>query len=238
MRLNDPDVVAREYASEDGLAARRAIYHAGGAHGPDTNEVLVDLLLAGSHAAVLEVGCGPGLLAERLRLEHGVLVKALDISERMVELARERGVEAVAGDVQSLPFEDESFDAVLAAWMLYHVPDIDLGVREIWRVLRPGGRLLAVTNGADHLRELSELIGIEGGFTRTFSGENGTEILGRSFAGVVVHDVRGTVTFPDSDAVRAYVSSLILYKHLAGKVPDSGQPFRANRHNAIFVATK
>ena len=47
----------------------------------------------------------------------------------MVELARARGVDARVGDVQALPFEDESFDAALAAWMLYHVPDVERGNR-------------------------------------------------------------------------------------------------------------
>ncbi len=49
------------------------------------------------------------------------------------ELTRE------VGDVQSLPFADAGFDCVIASWMLYHVPDLDLGVSEIARVLRAGG---------------------------------------------------------------------------------------------------
>ena len=77
----------------------------------------------------------------------------------MVELARERGVGAQVGDVQQLPFEDESFDCAVAAWMLYHVPDVERGLAELARVLKPGGRLVAVTNRSDHLRELRELLG-------------------------------------------------------------------------------
>ena len=47
----------------------------------------------------------------------------------MVELARARGVDARVGDVQELPFADGAFDCVVAAWMLYHVPDLDRGAR-------------------------------------------------------------------------------------------------------------
>jgi ubiquinone/menaquinone biosynthesis C-methylase UbiE len=100
--------------------------------------VLIEKLLGGSAGAVLEVGCGPGALARRLADEHAIAVTAIDISERMVQLARPRGIDAAVCDVQSLPFPDESFDCAIAAWMLYHVPDLDQGLREISRLLRPG----------------------------------------------------------------------------------------------------
>ena len=89
---------------------------------------------------MLEVGCGEGELSERLQRSLGVEVIALDQSGRMVELTRKRGVNAVVGDVQQLPFEQGSFDVVVAAWMLCHMPDLDRGLAEIARVLRPGGR--------------------------------------------------------------------------------------------------
>jgi ubiquinone/menaquinone biosynthesis C-methylase UbiE len=63
------------------------------------------------------VGCGRGELAERIALEVGAEVVAVDQSERMVELARER-VDARVGDVQELAFDDGSFDCAVAAWML------------------------------------------------------------------------------------------------------------------------
>src|SRR5207244_5914622 len=103
---------------------------------------------------VREAGAGRGERAERMQRERGVEVVAVDQSERMVELARERGVDARLGDVLALPFEDGSFDCAVAAWMLYHVEDLDLGLRELARALRPGGRLVAVTNTEFHLPEL------------------------------------------------------------------------------------
>ena len=141
--------------------------------------------------------------------ELGAEVVALDVSERMVELARARGVDARVGDVQELPFADASFDTVVAAWMLYHVPDLDRGLAEIARVLAPGGRLVAVTN--------SELPSRGGAcLRRREHGRSGFLQPGqrrrdpRAALRVVERtDVDGWVTFPDAEAIRRYIRSMI-----------------------------
>jgi len=154
-QINDPGLVREQYAREDNLRARQSIY--ANAEGPDAREIAFDAVAETRPIRVLEVGGGQGELAERLSRELGVELTLVDQSERMVEIARERGLDAQVGDVQRLAFGDGSFDCAIAAWMLYHVQDVDLAVAELARVLKPGGRLVAVTNGAGHLRELREL---------------------------------------------------------------------------------
>src|SRR5918911_5555528 len=105
-------------------------------------------------------GLRPGELAARIQDELGADVVAVDISPRMVELARGRGVDARVGDAQELPFAPGEFDCAVAAWMLYHIPDPDRALAELARVLERGGRLVAVTNAPDHLRELRALLGL------------------------------------------------------------------------------
>src|SRR5919206_368505 len=157
---------------------------------------------------VLEVGCGPGELAARIRDELGADVVAVDISPRMVELARGRGVDARAGDVQELPFPAGEFDCAVAAWMLYHVPDPERALAELARVIRPGSRLVAVTNAPDHLRELRALLGLPTDRAASaFSAANGEELLRRHFDRVEVRDAAGTVRFPNRDEVVAYVEA-------------------------------
>jgi ubiquinone/menaquinone biosynthesis C-methylase UbiE len=157
----------------------------------------------------------------------------------MVELACAQGVDARVGDVQELPFADGAFDCVVANWMLYHVPDVDLGLAEIARVLKPGGRLVAATSGQHHLGELWTLVGRD----RTteparFHSENGEAMLRPHFAHVERNDVEGSVTFADADSARAYVTSSVAHKHLADRMPDLDGPLVATRRNTIFVATK
>ena len=157
--IDDPKVVREQYAREDNLRARQALWE--DAVGTDPKEVLWRTLVEWQPRQLLEVGGGQGELAERIGRELGAQVSFVDLSPRMVELARARGLDAQVGDVQELPFADGTFDTVVAAWMLYHVPDVDHALAEIARVLQTGGALIAVTNAHDHVAELRELVAHE-----------------------------------------------------------------------------
>lgn len=234
MSLNDPDLVQQEYASERGLEARRSLYE--DRIGPDPRETMWAEIVASSPTRVLEVGPGPGEVSERIQRELGAQVVAIDVSERMVELACGRGVDARVGDVQELPFADDEFDLVVAAWVLFHLPDLDRGLAEIARVLRPGGKLVAVTNSEDHLGEARSHAGFSMAGRLTFSRENGEEALRRHFDSVERRDVDGSLTFPDAEAIRAYLRSLVTGKHAADGVPELTKPLRATTRNTVFVA--
>jgi SAM-dependent methyltransferase len=236
MSLSDPDIVRTEYANEDGLVARTSVYH--GLAGPDARETAFRAIAEVRPSRVLEVGCGWGEFTARIRDEVTVDVVAVDISPRMVELARERGIDAQVGDVCALPFDAESFDCVVANWMLYHAPDIALAISELARVLRQGGRLVAATNSTRHLEELWELVGrdktTEG---RHFFSEDGAERLAPHFASVTQREIDSPIEF-DTDAVRGYVGSSIAHKHLADTVPELAEPLVATRRCTVFVAEK
>ena len=236
-RLNDPERVRQEYATEDGLVARASIYE--GVSGPDAREAAFQAVREAAPRRVLEVGCGWGEFAERMLVELGVDVVAVDLSPRMVELARERGVDARVGDVEALPFEDESFDVTVANWMLYHVPDLEQALSELARVTRPGGRLVAATNSLDHLGELWSLVGRDRHWEpERFFSEDAEAALRECFASVERLDVTGSVTFADREAVRGYIGSSVAHKHLADLVPELSEPLVATRRNSIFVAHK
>ena len=184
MHWDDPAAVRTQYATERNLRARQALW--ANVEGENAPDVLWRVLASLQPGRVLEVGGGQGELAERMQVELGARVTFVDQSERMVELARARGIEdARVGDVQELPFADASFDTAVAAWMLYHVQDVDRGLAELARVLEPGGRLVSVTNSVRHIEELRELFGtIMPGFERQFHSENGEELLCRHFSHV------------------------------------------------------
>jgi SAM-dependent methyltransferase len=236
-RLDDPLLVADEYA-DDARLRRRAAAFTGETTAADARVPLVAAVAAGRPRRILEVGCGWGELAEWVGRETGAEVVAVDLSPRMVELARQRGVDARAGDVQNLAFADGEFDVAIAAWMLYHVPDLDRGISELARVLRPGGRLVVSTNSLFHLLELRELVG-SGPSTLKFSREDGEEHLRRHFDRVSREDIDGQLEFADRSALEEYVRASISMSPFVANLPAAvEEPFFARRANSIFVAEK
>ena len=130
-----------------------------------------------AQARVLEIGCGPAHLwtANLDRLPPGWHITLSDFSSGMLEQAKQNLVNALQAstslrsaqpvqrfsyeivDAQQIPFEADTFDAVIANHMLYHVPDRARALAEMQRVLKPGGTVYLATNGLAHLRELYEL---------------------------------------------------------------------------------
>jgi SAM-dependent methyltransferase len=217
-----------QYATEHRLVARKSVWQ-DDPHGPIP--FLLDAIAAERPARVLDIGCGPGWHASLIAERTGAHVVAADQSPRMAELAAERGLEAVVADIHDLPFADAAFDCVLAAWMLYHVRDLDRGLAEVARVLRPGGLLVAATNGEGHLSELLGLVGLPL-FAMPFSRENGEELLRRHFDSVERHDFTTRAHFPDREAVARYVASM----SRAIEVPDAVEPFDAHGEPTVFLA--
>jgi len=91
---------------------------------------------------VLDACCGTGDLAVAA-LRAGATVTGLDFSERMLERARRKSaeIEWVQGDAEQLPFEDASFDAATVGFGVRNLADLERGLAELRRVLRPGGRV-------------------------------------------------------------------------------------------------
>lgn len=89
---------------------------------------------------ILDAGCGTGRMIKAfLHGENEVI--GLDSSEKMLELAREKfpRVQFIKGDIEKLPFEDNSFDIVFAAFVIVHLKYPDRAFDEVYRVLKPGG---------------------------------------------------------------------------------------------------
>lgn len=180
-QISEREFVRRQYSDSANLRARIELHAQFSTNPVDFRRWLWEQLELPASARVLELGCGPGYLwqVNGDRVPRDWAVTLSDLSPGMIREARSN-LETVAGhfgfevvDAQQLPFADASFDAVLAIHMLYHVPDRERAYAEISRVLRPGGRLYAVTNGAANMRELHELAGELGVETKWNSGAEG-----------------------------------------------------------------
>jgi ubiquinone/menaquinone biosynthesis C-methylase UbiE len=177
-----------------------------------------------SHCRILELGCGTGALWRDMsrRVPSGWEITLSDLSPGMLADAERNLDQAgwvfsfLAADAQAIPFDDASVDAVVANHMLHHVPDVDQALAEIRRILRPGGRLYATTNGLDHMRELRELVGMvrttrclgDRSRSTSFSLEHGAGSLEKHFANVVQHRYDNALAVTEIEPLVAYVLSL------------------------------
>ena len=97
---------------------------------------------------ILDAGCGNGRYTKSIlrRADADAFITAFDLSQSMLRRARRhlksQRVSHVAADVTRLPYPDDWFDCVVCGWMLEHLPDPAPGLRELARVLRPGGKML------------------------------------------------------------------------------------------------
>ncbi len=229
----DRDQLRRQYATEERLETRSSVWHPT-ADGRDPATEALEVVVAAEPNDVLEVGCGTGAFAARLvaALPDATVV-ALDQSERFVDLTGSRGVDARLGDLHDLPFADDSFDCVVALWMLYHVEDLHRGLAETRRVLRPDGTFVAVTNGDDHLADLRGEAGLDPVLTH-FSSENGEAALREHFTDVRRDDLPTRAIFADADAARAYLATSD--EEGSWSLPDFEGPREYTGHVTLFTA--
>ncbi|MCP3373598.1 class I SAM-dependent methyltransferase [Bradyrhizobium cajani] len=146
--MRRPNFIAKHARNAQGLLGRVIAFIM--AHETwSQNLRVMDALRIGRSDHIIDVGCGHGRslseLATRASMGH---VVGADPSDLMVEIASQRNrplidaarVKVVLATVESLPFADESFDKVLCVHVLYFWKDLDASLREVARVLKPGGR--------------------------------------------------------------------------------------------------
>jgi SAM-dependent methyltransferase len=139
-------------------------------------------------------------------------------------------VRVLQADAQALPFPDATFDRAMANHMLYHVPDIGAALREMRRVVKPGGRVVLTTNASDHMERLRALhreAAHELGYTpsassgRRFSLDH-LDLVRAVFPNAELHLIPNAFVFPAPNAAAAalqhYASASI--DTLADRPPD------------------
>ena len=185
------------------------------------NWVFDTLVKIPADAKILELGCGPGYIWRECsnRIPTGWDITLSDLSAGMVDAAWRNLV--VTGrtfrfkeiDAQSIPFEDETFDAVIANHMLYHVPDKPKAIAEIKRVLKTDGRFFATTVGDNHLKEITNWFRqihkseIWESFANLFTLENGLAQLKPFFPNVTVSRYEDNLHVTELEPLIAYFHS-------------------------------
>ncbi|MGB8197571.1 MAG: class I SAM-dependent methyltransferase [Acidimicrobiales bacterium] len=209
-----------QYVNGDNLRARTQLHTKYATHRVPWQTWLQRLVDIPDGGYVLDVGCGTGLLwtigwtgesdfaLVLSDLSAGMVAETMPSVQRLVPRVR-----GLAADAQALPFKDNVFDVVIANQMLYHVPDPTRATRELARVLRPGGVLMASTVGSGHLRELFSIEASVFGATRVlrhhevFGARSGEPMLAKFFGDVVWHAYDDHLRCTDADDVIEYICS-------------------------------
>jgi SAM-dependent methyltransferase len=156
---------SEQYKDSSNLDARAAIHQRFSTNPYGWFRWVFDILLKLSgNARILELGCGNGQLWKENadRIPEGWNITLSDLSAGMLDAAWRnlvptgRAFKFEEIDAQSIPYEDGTFEAVIANQMLYHVPDRTKAIAEIKRVLKTGGRLFTSTVGKDHMKEMMD----------------------------------------------------------------------------------
>jgi SAM-dependent methyltransferase len=215
-----------QYKDGTNLAQRASIHERFGTNPQGWLAWVFDQLECTNEASILEVGCGPGLLWQHnaAKIANGWALYLSDFSSGMLTEARNRVTlpgrcSFLSSDAQALPFPDASFDLVIANHMLYHVADIQRVLSEIRRVMRPGAKLFAATNGKDHLVEIAELASVAKSERHsetavafqasiaTFDLDTGPKALRALFPSVQIRRYEDSLSVTDAEAIVRYVQS-------------------------------
>ena len=172
-------------------------------------------------AKILELGCGHGLVWKENtnRIPSTWDITLSDLSSGMLDSAWRnlvvtgRSYQFKEIDAQEIPFEDETFDCVIANHMLYHVPDRPKALAEIKRVLKTGGHFFATTVGDNHLKEITDWFRqihkseVWESFANLFTLENGLEQLKPFFPNVAVSRYEDNLHVTELEPMIAYFRS-------------------------------
>lgn len=217
--MNDTAVVQQQYAAANNLNARISIHNKYSTNKMGFGNWIISNYRIDKGMNVLELGCGTGEMWKNRGPLIGNCSKLIlsDLSGGMVEAAEKNvgnhdNVEYKVLDIQEIPYEDGTFDVVIANMMLYHVPDIYRGLAEVRRVLKRGGSFYCATYGEHGIMEyLSKILaayGVQDDTNKNFTLQNGHEILSRSFSEVEKREYIDSLAVTDVDDMVDYICSL------------------------------
>ena len=224
MSLTDKAVVTGQYANADRLQARISIHERYSRNKQPFGDWIVSHYALQAGERVLELGCGTGSMWQGMTLPEGCHVTLTDFSAGMLETAKANtphlAADYAVADAQAIPYPDASFDVVIANMMLYHVPDIAQALREIRRVLKPGGRFFAATSGENGVvQAVADMLGMRFDANLRFTLQNGEGQLRAVFADVQCHTREDALDVTDLGDLIAYLRSMQQMTALAD-VPD------------------
>jgi ubiquinone/menaquinone biosynthesis C-methylase UbiE len=260
--VNNASVIRLQYKDDKNLSIRIALHQKYSTNKYGYTNWIFDLIEFFEGCNMLELGCGNGDLwngrIHSLPAKSNLILS--DLSNGMLEIVGEKfkdypNVSTEIIDIQDIPYADNTFDIIIANSMLYHIPNIQKAVSEVYRVLSPGGKFYATTVGAngmneylhEKMKEFNPKINAFNPFP--FNLQNGKVILSRSFQNIEMHEYEDSLEVTKTSDLIAWILSTTLMSRideneLKGldvffeKCKDKRGIIKIPKQAGMFVATK
>lgn len=259
-RVNNIDTVKKQYANSDNLNIRINIHTKYSINKQGFGNWINEQynLFNGCH--ILELGCGNGVMwtdmINHIGMESTLILS--DLSEGMVEEVKNKystydklSVQQI--NIEDIPFQDNSFDVVIANMMLYHVADLDKALTEVSRVLKKNGTFYTATYGEKGIQKyiLTALkeYGLNENNKNAFTLQNGDSILGKYFSNVVKKEYIDALDITDTNDLLNYIYSMpsiinvkeedrqSLFEFFENRKDDNGV-IRVPKEHGLFISSK
>jgi ubiquinone/menaquinone biosynthesis C-methylase UbiE len=226
----DKEILARQYKDSSNLDIRKNFHKKYATNKTGYADWILSNIKFFKGCRVLEVGCGTGSLWENYPelIDTFSELVLTDISTGMIDIVKQRyagrrNVEIQTMDVLDVPFEDNSFDFIVANSMLYHVNDVDSALENIHRILREDGVFYATTFGRDGQLNYIYHAMFEMGLSDSkeideisISLENGRDILRNHFSAVKVETYDNHLEVSEPLDLVEYIFSMSSMSHVDG----------------------
>jgi ubiquinone/menaquinone biosynthesis C-methylase UbiE len=248
--VTSPQVIKNQYGTDRNLDVRIRVKKLFSTGKQGWGTFLLENFCLKPDIRILELGCGNGIFWKAIanKLPPGIKLTLSDFSEGMLESAKSNtnGLNFVENyaiiDAQHLPHDDNTFDVVIANYMLYHVPNIEKALSEISRVLKPNGSFFAATFGKDNLKEVTDIFYkydnkidlVLNEMVAVFGLENGAEALDKYFNSVKLRRFENNLHITEFDSFLDYFLSYRGMGNISEIISDKNIKHFSNYLNAVF----
>ncbi|MBR9683041.1 class I SAM-dependent methyltransferase [Candidatus Woesearchaeota archaeon] len=191
-------IITQQYQNPSNFSVRRNLHERFGTNKYGWYKWVFDHFNFPLNSKILELGCGLGVLwfenSERITKNWDITLS--DFSQSMLDKTKQN-LEKInhpfhfqVMNIQNIPYPDDTFDVVIANGLLYLVSNLKKALREVVRVIKPGGILIASTSGGNYMKELEDLLEksnlpVHRGYNKySFSLDNGKDLLSQHFSQV------------------------------------------------------
>ncbi len=216
MKINDSQNVKSQYENDEKLSTRISIHEKYSTNKQGFSNWILDQFEIKEGFKILELGCGKGCMWENCVLPQGVKLYLTDLSEGMLETAKKNKYKADVifnkVDIEKIPYEDGSFDMVIANMMLHHVPNLEKALSEVKRVLKKHGKFYCATFGENGITEYIESLIKNSNFksqqNKEFTLQNGEEKLKKYFISTEMRRYEDSLEVTQTQDLVDYIVSM------------------------------